>query len=406
MKFIALSLLLLASTSFAEVHELPVNLRNSKMKLGVKNIETSELLDPNSFRVHMGMEEAPIDLSNPEISEDLRLRVGTVLYHLKAARNYFVKTLGSEYVSSLPPVNVRLEMSKPFNEFFQFLKDSKQNQYNNAVTIPSSNINARSDINPWNIEIWFRPAKEQEIDNIVFASAKHVDSVDFTEIMTSQVADQGVRDAVIRQATYDSLSGMDYMGYATNLLYMVGAFELGPKILMLASKPFKTTTFLDTAMIPEVVYHEFSHVALSDHISLRRSSPLNEGLANYFAAVINGNEKIASKTGKHAKNVSAYDGNQKMKYDSRFETENAAHANFTFAFLWGLRKRLAQEMKEGDLLADKLVFESRKHIKFAEKSIKDDLIPALIEAASEIAPKSSGRKLRMIVNDEAIKRGI
>jgi hypothetical protein len=159
-------------------------------------------------------------------------------------------------------------------------------------------------------------------------------------------------------------------------------------------------------MIPEVSYHEFSHIAFSDEISIRRSTPLNEGIANYFAAVINKNSKVASKNGEYSKNISSYNGDSKVRYNSMLETDKAAHANFVFSFLWSLRNRFGKEMENGAVQFDKLLFESRKHVTYAKNPIKDDLLPSLTNAASALYPGANARKIRLLILDQALKAGI
>ena len=60
---------------------------------------------------------------------------------------------------------------------------------------------------------------------------------------------------------------------------------------------------LDSAMVPEIIYHEFTHVAMSDYIPLTGSFAVSEGIANYFASVISGNTEIAGKLGEYGKNI-------------------------------------------------------------------------------------------------------
>lgn len=404
-------ILLIMLSSISQASVVSVNVRNEDQKLVVlkKEMTTlvgSHLAENEHFRVLDRTNDDSLDLLSPELSAEDHLRAGTILHHMAIARNYFVSVLHSEYVAQLPRVNVRLNMMQPFNEFYHFVKDSKVEQFNNAVSVPPSSIKKMPGVADWGHEIWFRPAKAQEIDNAVYQSSKQLDDLNMTTAVIGSLTDESVSDAIIQSTLDTSIDNLDYMGYITKLLWTVGIFEVTPKVLKLVSKPFKTNTFMDTAMIPEVIYHEFSHVALSDFVSLKRSNPLNEGMANYFAAVINGHSKIAAKNAGHSKNVSPYSGKKKIMYSARFETEKAAHSNFVFSFLWRLRERFESELPNGKELADKLIFTSRKHIRYADKAIKDDLIPSLVDAVEEVFPKAQSRKIRLLVNDEALKAGI
>ena len=57
---------------------------------------------------------------------------------------------------------------------------------------------------------------------------------------------------------------------------------------------------LDTSFIPEIVYHEFAHIALSDKLTLSHSSPVNEGMADFFAASIANSSTLADKVKDYA----------------------------------------------------------------------------------------------------------
>ena len=396
------------NVAYGDISSISVNIRDEKSNLKAVDMEPGRFvrggyLESENFKILKGTKDATAHVDDAEISEQDKIRAGTALHHLEIARDYFVNTLNSDFAEKLPQLNIRIDMSKPFNQYYRFVGDSKLDEYNNVVTIPASNALAKSN---WNTEIWFRPAKTQEIDNSVYLVSKELDNLNFSSHLGMTLADQTLRDAVIQQALYGSVATLDYSGHVNNLLTLLGLFEFTPKVMMLATKSLKTETFLDSAMIPEIIYHEYAHVALSDHISLRRSSPLNEGISNYFAAVISKSSQIGVKNGKHSKNAGGYNGEDKTKYKATMETAMASHSNFVFSFLWGLRSRIAKEFLNGELLADKLIFNSRRHIVYAEKSIKDSLLPGLINAVEETFPGGNARKLRLLINDEALKRGI
>ena len=41
---------------------------------------------------------------------------------------------------------------------------------------------------------------------------------------------------------------------------------------------------LDSALIPEIIYHEYAHIALSDHLGLNHSTAVIEGMADFCRA--------------------------------------------------------------------------------------------------------------------------
>lgn len=410
-KFINLSVLGVILANTAHAVPVKVNVRSDKNELKTvtmdsQDISGSAFAETEDFRILRSTETDVIDFSSENFSEDERLRAATALYHAKIARDYFRNVLEAPKSEKQSRISVRIDMNHPFNEFYHFVPESKLLEYNNAVTIPASNIRAMPDVPKWDNEMWFRSAKEEDVDNSVYQVAKILDQMDLTVEMVKIATDQSVQNSVVSSTLDESFRNVDYMGFVESVLYTVGIFKIAPKFLIFATGSIKTKTYLDTAMIPEVIYHEYSHYALSDYVSLRKSTPVNEGLANYFAAVISNNGNIASKTGRFSKNIGGYDGTSKMMYDSKMETANAAHSNFVFSYLWRLRLRMEKEIKGGDKLNDQLVFNARKYLKYAKKSIKDDLIPALNRSVEDIIPKNQARKVRLIITDVATKKGL
>lgn len=390
-----LSLVILLQMSLAVAHEVSVNARDSKKKLRETLVPVPST---EHFRIVRGDADSPV---NPE--EDLR--AATVLHHLNVARKYFVDVLGARHLEERPEITVRIEMSRVFNENFHFHPDEKQEEFNNALTIPAAGKKALNSVNAWGTEIWFRPMKPVKVDNVVYRSMDEIDRVDPT-LLVGPLAEKAAAEAVSHLALSGTLDSFDYMGVLSSLLFTVGALEVLPKVVKFATKDLKSEAYLDTALIPEVIYHEFSHVALSDFVSVRRSTALNEGLANYFAAVINDSARIAHRNGGASRNVTGYNGNAKGMYHSSLETRASGQTNFVFSFLWRLRNRLASDMISGDILSDRLIFAARKHIKYAERPIRDDLLQALRQAIADVASDSEARILRMILTDVALKAGL
>jgi hypothetical protein len=410
-KFICLSVLTMMTLNSSFAVPVKLNIRSAKNEMKTITIDSleisgSNLAETEDFRVMKSVDNNVIDFTSTENTENELLRSATALYHAKIARNYFVNIMNAPKAITQPQITVRIDMNHPFNEFYHFIPESKLLEYNNAVTIPASNSKAMPSVEKWNNEIWFRSAKEEEIDNSVYQVAKVMDQMDLTTEMLKTVTDQNVQNSVVSSTLEESFSSVDYMGFVESILYTVGVFKIAPKFLMFATGKIKTKTFLDTAMIPEVVYHEYTHYAISDFVSLRRSTPMNEGMANYFAAVISNSSNIAEKNGKFSKNMGGYEGNSKMMYQSTMETSNSAHSNFVFSYLWRLRLRMTKEFKDGDKLTDKLIFNARQYVTFAKKPIKDDLLPALTKSVDDIIPKNQARKARMIITEVATQKGL
>lgn len=401
MKTLVSSILIVSSLS-ATASEFTVNIRDAKKKLVAQTrsipVLSPELAETEHFRVHKAENDTPVELGNDK-------KAATVLYHLGIARDYFKNVLGSGFVAAHPQVTVRIEMAKPFNENLHYIEESAHEEFNNALTIPASGPKALGTVDKWNTEIWFRPMKAIKIDNPVYQMMNQLDQVDASTTV-GPVVEGVVTDLAAQAAISGTFNSLDYMGALSQVLFVAGALEVLPKVVKFATKSIKSEAYLDTALIPEVIYHEFAHVALSDYISVRKSTPLNEGMANYFAAVINQSAKIAAKNGSASKNTSAYNGASKELYHSIYETKASGQTNFVLSYLWRIRARFAREFTDGGEIADRLVFQSRKYITHTGKPIRDDLTGSLRAAIPEVFSKSQERQARMILADETRKAGL
>jgi hypothetical protein len=146
--------------------------------------------------------------------------------------------------------------------------------------------------------------------------------------------------------------------------------------------------FIDTAMIPEVVYHEFAHIAMSDHLKTVHSIPVIEGIADYFASIIAKRDKMYEKMNDFSSNKYK-DVNNRSLYSPYLEGAWNATSDFTLSLLWkgkkefevANNKRLA---KNQPIIADydQLVFAA--HMNLDENSdIFNGLTRALVEACKE-----------------------
>ncbi len=73
------------------------------------------------------------------------------------------------------------------------------------------------------------------------------------------------------------------------------------------------------ALVPEIIYHEYAHIALSDSLELTHSTAVIEGMADFFAGKIGGNHKLAMHIKKH-NTFSGKNAKRKQQYMAQFET--------------------------------------------------------------------------------------
>ncbi len=407
----SLILFLLSSMTFAEV--VTVIDRNSEAELVATELEKEKIglsQDDESFQhfiILKGTSNDPQKIS--ELSDAERLRVMTLAYHLNRARNYFVQILNADHLSEMAPLKIRYDIANSFSSGRQFTK--AENEFNNAVTNKASNkyILSNEGIKPWGVEIWFRPAKDQRVTTPPGVVTKNTDISE--EILN--LANTAVYD-ITRQASLGiSNPGLNADHYMFQLGLILALKKIIPTTIDLLVSQIPFTVRLDSAMIPEIIYHEFTHVALSDKIPLTGSFPTTEAIANYFAATISGRSSIADDLGDFGKNIEPIAARKTIKYKSKFEEDpNFAHHSFTLNYLWQIRSRVDKDIDfgniSGSILFDQIVFESRNYLDVSEKkTITKSLPEALAKACDKIVTdKKISRLIRLIVKQEAKKFGM
>ena len=419
------------SQEYQESVKLPVVIRKGKKKLlaiekkeltGLKN---KEYLEGRYFKVMNSTSKTPISLKIPKRKEtnfsleeygkfklqrkDLLLSAATVYYHANKARDHFVKHYPElQKIKELDkePLILRVNMDHAYSRRILY---SRRKEYNNVVSISAyDSENTRIDqvvlskgsitdrikrafdysysketekytvyIPYWKEQIWFAPMKKRP--HPYYKEYKKL-----SNSFGSTIIDTSLQIG-IRKTITDLFR--DKLGLATlhSFLYEIGFsylfFYAAQKVLLRGLE----NSYLDTAKIPDIIYHEFVHYALSDQISIGGSTPLNEGLANYFAAEILGSSKIG-RTGSGAqgkKYGSAYlsvkNGSQKpnFKLENELHSSSNPHNVFVFTLFWDIRGGV---FKERETLFSNMILNMVKEINKRHKnpeSIQRDLLETL-----------------------------
>ncbi len=388
--------------------------RDQEMNLSTETISEEKLyLKPDSkdlfarFNIVKGTSETQVPLR--DLSEAERLRVVTLNYHLNIARDYFEKKLKSNYITTLGPITVRYDMAKLFSTSRHFTEEDSK--FNNAVTNKPSNKYKSEDVAPWGIEIWFRPGVVKEEKMPKGALLRSLDTNMADELLM-------LGDSAINEVAKRAALGYDIKSYDSNHL----AFQFGlifllkkvfPHVLDYSFSHIPMDYKLDTAMLPEIIYHEYAHVAMSDTNPLTSSYVATEGMANYFASVILGRPSIGMKGAEYVKNTKGYEFDKKLKYKSAYDHDSKlAHNSFTLSYLWKIRETIQQEYQSAELF-DQIVFESRKYTDIAlyekerQKPKEEQKEIPLDRSIIYFMPHALKQATDNIVtNDPALKRGI
>lgn len=346
-----------------------------------EHVELKDLMSENSFdgkyfKIVKGKGKEAI-LFDEKDSETL-LKAANVYHHLSEARKFWVDHIESDVAKNLPKMVIRLDIKNQFDELGHYAHDNKTPQFNNALTVPEGETPEwvpadRQD--KWGKEIWFRPMKSiltkdlgQMGPNPLTVGLRGLEQplLDYTQNQFSQRLMEQLFYPAYASRTFQQ----DLVRYAGTLALM--------KVIIWGSR-YTDKLFVDkyyyleTAMIPEIAYHEYAHVVLSDHIKMSHSTPVNEGLADYFAAVQSQTRNVYGKVPGYS-NAAPKDTQQKRPYSHWDESNRNATADFTLSILWDVRETLGSE------IGDKVVYQARTFLKTKTSTISDGLLRAILRA--------------------------
>jgi len=345
-----------------------------------------------NFKIVYGTEEQAIKLNNE--NADLVKKAANVYYHLTVARQFWIDSVKSDYVAKLPQITVRLDITNAFSNVRHFKNAELEKNYNNAWSIPEGKMArpTNGEQKTWFKEIWFSPSKK---------------------LLTSELAPPSEGNNPIHESLLlikDPLVEMNKSAIIYGTLGMLAASTINQSALTdLAIKNLGSLAviyglvevtkymdhwfmnkyyYIDTAMIPEIVYHEYAHIAMSDTLKTVHSVPVIEGMADYFAARVAMRRQMYEKVEDYSTNKSK-DTNSKMMYHPYLEGAWNATSDFTLSLLWlgktDFEKQNSLRAKKGQgPLAnyDDLVFQAHYHLN-ENSEIATDMTRALIDACRE-----------------------
>lgn len=369
--------------------------RTENNKATEEMVKLEDLISENSFegshfRIVKGKSEDAIRF---DADEALVFKAATVYYHLTKARNYFVENVKSDFVARYSQMVIRIEHTNQFSELGHFAHDNLDPQSNNALTVPAGKGMTSRGVKPWGTEIWFRPVKRVHVRDL---NTNGMAMQEFNVLM------RGFRDQIHMQSLQkfmaNSVQSMiagpevpnpfalgSLMRTAGSSLIMEFGYQFIDPITKFTSRKWY---WLDTAMIPEIIYHEYSHAALADHLVLSHSTAIIEGMADFFAGQIAGSPKLA----KHIKKYNTYNGKnakRKQEYTIQFELSDYANTDFVFGMLWEIKNILGEEKGEA------FMFSLRKQLT-TNSSIRKELIEGILKTCDEVCETPFVDKIQIL----------
>lgn len=333
-------------------------------------------------------EAIPFDHENQAIVK----KAANVYHHLTVARNFWINEVKSEYVSQLPQIVIRIDITNAYSSTRHFKNAEQEKNYNNAWSTPEGQTpKVAKDQKKWGKEIWFSPSKKIE-------SRKEVKSEGNNPVHESLLL---IKDPILDM----NKSALIYTGLAliaapsladgavlNSALQRVGAIAIlygAIEVTKHMDKWFMNKFYyIDTAMIPDIIYHEFAHIAMSDTMKTVHSVPVIEGMADYFATRVANRRKMYEEIEGFSKNKAKDAGNRGM-YHPYLEGSWNATSDFTLSLLWLGRKEF-EKMNEKRAIKgqgpvanyDEIIFQTHYHLD-ENSDIANGLNSGLINACKE-----------------------
>lgn len=348
-------------------------------EVSLKDLTSDVGYEGKYFKIVDGKNDEAIRFDD---SEELQLKAATTYYHLNKARKYFVEVAKSDYVESLPQIIIRINLKNVFNEIGHFAHDNLNPQFNNALTVPAGIGYPSKNIPAWETEIWFRPSKEINIKEFQ-GTVESAGLKPSLAVFRNQTHMTNLNQFLLTLfgGVIDPSSMMRVAGSSLMMEFVYQTSDI-------AANFFSQKTYrLDSALVPEIIYHEFSHVALSNHMELSHSTPVNEGMADYFAGKIADSKKLALKI----KDYNLFNGKKvrkKQQYNMAFERGDYANADFVFGLLWNIGATVGSdvEVQFMNTLTSKLE---------TNATIREDLLDATLETCKEVCKSPLNDRLRL-----------
>ncbi len=381
-KLFLVSILLLPVLALAQVNQTVLvrgeNFAPLLAEEPMPDLTSSTRFQGKYFKVVKDTSEEAIRLDEPD--PELRLKAATTYFHLNLARRFWVEKMGSEFVKNLPALTIRLEITRNFSDLGHFQNASIAPQFNNALSIPSGEPMDGVEIPAWNPEIWFRPKKVILTRDLPMSGLSPQGNPirQYIKLLV-----EPVRSSVISQILRSTLEAIFQPAtlttpYPQTLIKQVGTLALTSLVLKgsrYADPLFiKKYYYLDTAMIPEIIDHEFSHIALSDHLALSLSTPILEGLADYFATAISGRPEIATQIKLYSMSMPKH-GRNPNHYHPELEEPYYSNSDFVLSVLWLVKDTFPE-------VADALIFNASLGLSTSSSDIRHDLIRSLLDSCS------------------------
>lgn len=365
-------LLILPVLGFAETFEVVV--RDHKDRLIVEERELTDLIasdrfEGTYFKIVGKTGHEAITFDSP-----LAQKAANAYYHLTKAREYFasINRVQSEQIT------IRIEIENAFHRDYHFQNSQVNPVFNNATTVIGGEGVDDFGIDPWGYEIWFRPIKKIPISKDLRKQAKKV--IRSYLPRTPTISTDVLLISGIEAASSDNFTG----ALALTAEDLFQDFLINTTVRFVIPEIFalfmRGDYFLDTALIPEVIYHEYTHYMMADAVAPVANTTLMEGFADYFATKVSNRLSLADELGDYGRLVESRDALSRDVYSLTLDTNQGLGSDFVLSVLYEIESYVSLYEPRQDVI--KQIFEMRKSI-----TVDSDLAKTLPELVWDYFPK-------------------
>jgi len=310
----------------------------------LESLFCNDTFEGEHFKIVFGTENEALSFSEPR--SDLLTKAANVYHHLTIARNFWIEVMKSKYVQEMGQITIRLEIPQAFSSSRHFKNPNQEVINNNAWTVPEGHTpRGVPGEHSWGKEIWYSPMKKIDIKKQL--SSKGANPVyQGLKILQEPLVTYNISSMIYQSLSYAAQKRAPDSTFIRDAIVKVGSIAIlftMEGITKHIDKWFMERWFyVDTAMVPEISYHEFSHVALSDTMKTVHSVPVIEGVADYYATRIADRRKMYSNLKDYALNKPR-DRENKAYYNPLLEAEWNASDDFTLGLLWKAKTAFDEE---------------------------------------------------------------
>lgn len=339
------------------------------------------------FKIVLGTEDEAISFDHED--KLLLRKAANVYYHLTVARGFWIDQIKSDYVKGLKQITVRLDITNAYSNVRHFKNAEQEKNYNNALSVPEGQTpRVAGQQKKWFKEIWFSPMKKIEARKEVKSEGNNPIHESLV-LIKDPIWDMNESALIYGALNWIKTPSINGSVVLEDALKRLGALAIIYGVMQTTKHMDKWFVnkyyYIETAMVPEIIYHEYAHIAMSDTMKTVHSVPVIEGMADYFATRV-ANRKMMYDELKDFANNRSKDPNNKDLYHPYLEGAWNATSDFSLSVLWLGKKEFDKanelRMKKGQpalVNYDDLVFTAHKDLnEFSD--IATGLNGALIKA--------------------------